>query len=177
MGKSSNKPRKFLLPHLMLCTSTTLRDAAGSGFFPSLPTGVHTVQQRCLSAPTACETNVKTLSQFVSGCHLCLTQRLLLSLDAHMPTLLFCFTRSYRYCTHHSSQRWPEGPQTTTTETASQFSSLSKALRKPRKVGKGGGHKYSQTLFSTAKISLQIWVQCQQPQRKALTLTGVEAYP
>lgn len=57
-----------------------------------LPAAVHVVQYSCLSASTDCETNMKRLCQFVSGYHLCLAQRLLLSLGTRLPALLFCFT-------------------------------------------------------------------------------------
>lgn len=144
MGKSSNKPGKFLRPHLTLCTSTTARDAAGLGLLPSLPTAVHTVWHRCLSARTACETNVKTLPNLFLDA----TSASHRGYFCHsMPThpLYFSVSRSYRYCTYHSSQRWPEGLQSTITETASQFSSLSKAIRKPRKED-----------INTAKFSFQL---------------------
>lgn len=96
MGKSRNKTGKFLLPHLtFFCTSTIARDGAGLGFFsPFLPTAVHAVQHHCLSASTDCETKMNRLCRFVSGCHLCLTQRLLLSLGDRLPTLLSCFTHA-----------------------------------------------------------------------------------
>lgn len=95
MSKSRNRTGKFLLPCLTLfCISTTARDGAGLGFFFSLSPNSTSHSVTSLPQHPLTEIKMKRLCWVVSECHLCLAQRLLLSLGSQLPALLFCFTHA-----------------------------------------------------------------------------------
>lgn len=128
-----------------------------------LPTAVHTVQHCFLSLhSTDCETWLGCLWMPPLPC----TEVFSFTPFPAAHSTFLLHSCSYRYHTQHSSWSWPEGPQNTAAANPSQFSSLSKAIRKLRRAKKVEGHKYSQSGFSPAKNSFKIQAQSQQLKTK-----------